>query len=117
MIDSLQTWHAFTADIGGALAASGEILTWLEDMTEINVRLSLSSVSQRARAATTLSTSLRHPSCPDPLPALSAQSLEDALEHMELEEGSDDDDGEGCVSPGGTARSGLWAVLNFEGSG
>lgn len=38
VIESLQAWHRFTADIGGALAASGEILTWLEDMVDINVR-------------------------------------------------------------------------------
>lgn len=38
VVDSLQAWHHFTADIGGALAASGEILTWLEDMIDINVR-------------------------------------------------------------------------------
>lgn len=51
-------------------------------------------------------------------PCCGVQSLEDALEHLELEEADDDDasgDEEECVSPGGTARRGLWGVLNFDG--
>lgn len=46
------------------------------------------------------------------------QSLEEALDHLELEKADDDSDGsgdEGVTSPGGTVRRGLWGVLNFDG--
>lgn len=109
MVDSLAAWQHFTSDIGGALAASGEILTWLEDMMEINVRSALRAAHSHELQRQPSSYERRGgPSeCLLSLP----QSLEDALEHLELDEPDDD---ENNLSPGGSMREGLWGILNFD---